>query len=166
MGRRQQVRARAEREAARIAADYDWEAGFDALADTLDRERWGQLRVSIEREIQNGMTPDEFQAALTLRTYTNACVHLMTYPHGWRQESFWQTGPLSWALTLRLVRCLPGACEEETALFVERLVAVCLNQDVSADFHCWNERLHHRLDQCPGGWDADMWLCSLEEGRC
>jgi hypothetical protein len=166
VGKRQQVRARAEREAARISADYDWAAGFDALADALDRERWGQLRVSIEREIQNGMTPDEFQSALALRTFTNACVHLMTYPHGWRQESFWQTGPLSWSVTLRLVRCLPGACEEETALFVERLVAVCLDQDASADFGSWNERLHHRLDQCPHGWDADVWLCGLEGGRC
>lgn len=152
-------RQRAEREAVRISQQYDWERGFWMLADTLDRDNWGRLRESIEREIELGMTPEEFELMLQMRAYWHEQTHFQS-PYTSRFDS------LPWGLGLTLIRRLAGIpCLDEMIILIERFYAhadqVCSKRALPA----FAQRLGAVLEQADPGVDLEFWL-SAQEARC
>ncbi|MFN4252364.1 MAG: hypothetical protein ACK4GP_15195, partial [Deinococcus sp.] len=151
-------RQRAEREAVRISDQYDWEQGFHLIADALDRDRWGQLRESIEREIARGMTPDEFELLLQLRAYWHDQTHYQS-PYTARYDS------LPWSLGLALIRRCSGVpCLDEMILLLERLYEYAQVACSPRSLPAFSQRLGAILDQADPDVDLDYWL-STREGR-
>lgn len=154
--RRLTSRQRAEREAVRISEQYNWARGFVLLADALDRERWGQLRESIEREIALGMTPDEFELVLQLRSYWHDQIHYQS-PYSSRYDS------LPWALALRLIRqCAGVPCFDEMTLLIERFFDYAERRCSRRDYPAFSQRLGFILLEIDTNIDLDYWLCTRE----
>ncbi|GGR74162.1 hypothetical protein GCM10008959_39260 [Deinococcus seoulensis] len=151
-------RQRAEREAVRISDQYDWEQGFHLIADALDRDRWGQLRESIEREIARGMTPDEFELLLQLRAYWHDQTHYQS-PYTARYDS------LPWELGIALIRrCAGVPCLDDMILLLERLYEYAQVACSPRSLPAFSQRLGAILDRAEPDVDLDYWL-STREGR-
>lgn len=150
--RRESIRSRATRAAAQLARRYDWEEGFAQLEEYLDRERWGQLRSTLEREIKAGLTPDEFELVLALRAYTADDDRFVLYRYGFKH---YRT-PLTWELTLRLVR---QGCADATELegLLERVLDFTLADAALLELPAFSDRLEVLLD-LSGNQDLDLWL--------
>ncbi|WP_174369125.1 hypothetical protein [Deinococcus sp. JMULE3] len=151
-------RQRAEREAVRISDRYDWEQGFHLIADALDRDRWGQLRESIEREIARGMTPDEFELLLQLRAYWHDQTHYQS-PYTARYDS------LPWELGIALIRrCAGVPCLDDMILLLERFYEYAQVACSPRSLPAFSQRLGAILDRAEPDVDLDYWL-STREGR-
>ncbi|GGL10920.1 hypothetical protein [Deinococcus radiotolerans] len=149
-------RQRAEREAVRLSDQYDWEQGFHLIADALDRDRWGQLRESIEREIARGMTPDEFELLLHLRAYWHDQTHYQS-PYTARYDS------LPWGLGIALIRrCagVPGL--DDMILLLERLYEYAQVACSARSLPAFSQRLGAILDRADPDVDLDYWLSARE----
>ncbi|GGM57248.1 hypothetical protein GCM10008956_36150 [Deinococcus arenae] len=150
-------RQRAEREAVRLSDQYDWESGFHLIADALDRDRWGQLRESIEREIALGMTPDEFELLLQLRAYWHDQTHYQS-PYTARYDS------LPWSLGTALIRrCAGVPCLDEMILLLERLYEYAQIACSARSLPAFSQRLGAILDRADPDVDLDYWLSTREE---
>ncbi|MPY67719.1 hypothetical protein F8S09_13685 [Deinococcus sp. SDU3-2] len=152
-------RQRAEREAVRISEQYHWKRGFLALADALDRENWGKLRESIEREIECGMTPEEFELMLQLRAYWHEQIHFRS-PYTSRYDS------LPWGLGLALIRRSAGVpCLDEMIILIERLYEYAEVACSKRSLPAFAQRLGAILDRADPDVDLEYWLCA-QEARC
>lgn len=150
-------RQRAEREAVRISDQYDWEKGFHLIADALDRDRWGQLRESIEREIALGMTPDEFELLLQLRAYWHDQTHYQS-PYTARYDS------LPWGLGIALIRrCAGVPCLDDMILLLERLYEYAQVACSPRSLPAFSQRLGAILDRADPDVDLDYWLSTRED---
>ncbi|WP_143068383.1 hypothetical protein [Deinococcus reticulitermitis] len=152
-------RQRAEREAVRISEQYDWKRGFLSLADALDRDNWGRLRESIEREIERGMTPEEFELMLQLRAYWHEQIHFQS-PYTSRYDS------LPWGLGLALIRRSAGVpCQDEMVILIERLYAYAETTCSKRSLPAFAQRLGAILERADPDVDLEYWLC-VQEARC
>lgn len=150
-------RQRAEREAVRISDQYDWEKGFHLIADALDRDRWGQLRESIEREIALGMTPDEFELLLQLRAYWHDQTHYQS-PYTAQYDS------LPWGLGIALIRrCAGVPCLDDMILLLERLYEYAQVACSPRSLPAFSQRLGAILDRADPDVDLDYWLSTRED---
>ncbi|WP_185974723.1 hypothetical protein [Deinococcus detaillensis] len=152
-------RDRARTFALTIAVRYDWFAGVECLTDVLARPRWGQLHTTIERLIQSGMTPEEFEMAFTLRALFRDHPELNVTPCRELYRSVYDTPLLRWATALDLARRFPG---HDVDLLLTRVVEVCRNYPEHR-YVCWSERITLLLEGFPQGVDSDYWLTVLEE---
>lgn len=151
-------RQRAEREAARLSDQYNWKRGFVLLADALDREHWGRLRESIEREIADGMTPEEFELVLQLRAYWHEQIHFQS-PYTNRYDS------LPWGLGLNLIRrCAGVPCLEEMTILIERLYDYAEYATSRRALPGFSQRLGAILTSADPDLDLDYWLHLRERG--
>lgn len=119
-GGKQTRRQRAEQVAIDLGLSHGWDAdGIALLTNVFERHWWSQCKLSMERELTAGMTPDELCLAIALREF-------------WSERSeFWIELPrfnpstrssdrasakyrnLSWPLALALVRAPGGQTEIE-----------------------------------------------------
>ena len=154
--RRAIKRSRATRAAAHLARAYDWEEGFQQLEEYLDRERWGQLRSALEREIRAGLTPDEFELFLALRTFTDNDDRFVMSHYGYRHVR----ASLSWALALRFIRRTNAdtlLATDELGTLLERTLDYTQAQSDLFELHSFAERLEWVLDSSEGQ-DLEHWL--------
>lgn len=152
-------RERAEREAVRISEQYNWARGFVLLADAFDRDQWGQLRLSIEREIERGMTPEEFELVLQMRAYWHDQVHFQASSSA-RYDS------LPWELGLRLIRRTAGIpCLDEMIILIERFYALAEVLCSRRALPAFAQRLGLLVEEADPGIDLEYWLC-VQEARC
>lgn len=152
-------RQRAVRVAVRIGEQYNWQRGFKLLADALDQERWGQLRESIEREIAQGMTPEEFELMLQLRAYWHEQTHFQS-PYTSRYDS------LPWSLGLALIRRSAGVpCLDEMIILLDRLYEYAEVACSKRALPAFAQRLGAILDWADPDVDLEYWLCA-QEARC
>lgn len=103
------IERRAMVAAQEIVERHSWHGGFDVLVRALSQPRVGKLKVSIERQISAGLTPEQLEVALDVREY------LRNYLASERHVR------MSWDDTIRLIDAFEGYPSfEEVAVFIER----------------------------------------------
>lgn len=154
--RRAIKQSRATRAAAQLARAYDWEEGFQQLEEYLDRERWGQLKTTLEREIRAGLTLDEFELFLALRSFTDNDDRFVMSHYGYRHVRT----PLSWPLALRFIRRTNAEtllATDELEVLLERTLDYTQAQTDLLELRSFADRLECVLDSSEGQ-DLDHWL--------
>lgn len=111
--------------AAELCASHrGWEDAVDLLATVFDQVSIAPTRDAIERELDEGLTPDELALAVQLRDYwsqSDRFSSAWTYTRRgwWLRPRFIN---LSWPLSLKIVRGYEGVPDfEEVVLGLERL---------------------------------------------
>jgi len=119
---------RAHQIAVEILAQYDWSrAQLPMLHEIFIERGWAMARVSIEREINKGLTPDELKIAFYIRQlWTESTHYWISFIHVNNNAMHQQTRAayknMSWPEALRIIRSFYNTpSEEEVQYLLEEL---------------------------------------------
>jgi tetratricopeptide (TPR) repeat protein len=119
---------RARQIATEIVKTYEWgKENLPLLQQVFMENGWSAARVSIEREINKGLLPEELQLALVIRQlwtdnqqYWISFIHVTSNQDGQQTRAAYKN--MSWPESLRIIRSFNNTpSEEEIQLFLEQI---------------------------------------------
>lgn len=119
---------KAKQIATEVIQAYSWDKENISLLEQVFYENgWGMTRVSIERELNNGLIPEELKLALFIRQlwtenqqYWISFLHITSNQPGQESRAAYKT--MSWVESLRIIRSFSNMpSEEEIQIFVYQL---------------------------------------------
>ena len=119
---------RARQIATEIIKTYEWgKENLSLLQEVFMENGWAAARVSIEREINKGLLPEELQLALVIRQlWTDSQQYWISFIHVTSNQDGQQTRAayknMSWPESLRIIRSFNNTpSEEEIQLFLDQI---------------------------------------------
>jgi len=119
---------RARQIATEVIQAYDWDMKNISLLEQVFIENgWGMARVSIERELSEGLIPEELELALFIRQlwtdnqqYWISFIHITSNQPGQEARAAYKN--ISWTESLRIIRSFNKVpSEEELQFFIYQL---------------------------------------------
>ena len=111
-----------------VIQTYNWgKANLSLLEKVFFESGWGMARVSIERELNNGLNPEELKLALFIRQlwaenqqYWISFIHITSNQPGQESRASYKT--MSWSESLRIIRSFNDVpSEEDIQIFIYQL---------------------------------------------
>jgi len=119
---------RAKQIATEVIQTYDWDMeNIPLLEQVFIENGWGMARVSIERELNEGLIPEELKLALFIRQlwtdnqqYWISFIHITSNQPGQETRAAYKN--ISWTESLRIIRSFNKVpSEEELQFFIYQL---------------------------------------------
>jgi hypothetical protein len=111
-----------------VIQTYNWgKENLSLLENVFFESGWGMTRVSIERELNNGLDPEELKLAVFIRQlwaenqqYWISFIHITSNQPGQESKAVYKT--MSWSESLRIIRSFNNVpSEEDIQIFVYQL---------------------------------------------